>query len=111
MKEKGSCLLSKLRELQQKYRVIGDVDGLGLALRVEMTKRDGFASDRALTDMIFQEGMKGDIEMDGEKYGLILDVGGYYKNVFTLAPALTITYEEIDLFVKLFEALLKRCGV
>ncbi|MDE2217079.1 MAG: aminotransferase class III-fold pyridoxal phosphate-dependent enzyme [Planctomycetota bacterium] len=109
--EKGSYLLSKLRELQQKYRVIGDVDGLGLALRVEMTKRDGFAPDRALTDMIFQEGMKGDIEMDGEKYGLILDVGGYYKNVFTLAPALTITYEEVDLFVKLFEALLKRCGV
>jgi 4-aminobutyrate aminotransferase/(S)-3-amino-2-methylpropionate transaminase len=55
--------------------------------------------------------MKGNIAIDGKKYGLVLDVGGYYKNVFTLAPALTITYEEMDLFVRLFESLLNRCGV
>jgi len=27
----------------------------------------------------------------------VLDIGGYYKNVITLAPSLDITYEEIDL--------------
>lgn len=109
--EKGTYILLRLKDLQKKHKVIGDVDGLGLAIRVEMTKPDGFTPDRELTDKIFQEGMKGDIKINGEKYGLVLDVGGYYKNVFTLAPALTITYEEIDLFIKIFEALLKRCGV
>ena len=56
------------------------------------------------------QGMKGDIKLQGQEYGLVLDVGGYHKNAFTLAPALTIGYDEMDLFVGLFEALLKRCG-
>ncbi|TAN41861.1 MAG: aminotransferase class III-fold pyridoxal phosphate-dependent enzyme [Nitrospirae bacterium] len=109
--EKGAYMLERLRDLKKKYPVIGDVDGIGLALRVEMTKSDGYTPDRELTDAIFQEGMKGNIDTKGRKCGLVLDVGGYYKNVFTLAPALTITYEEIDLFAELFGSLVKRCGV
>ncbi len=113
--EKGEYFISRLKGLQKKHRVMGDVDGLGLALRIEMTKKDGFTPDRELADKIFQEGMKGNIRgngvKNGTKYGLVLDVGGYYKNVFTLAPALTISYEEIDLFISLFESLLKRCRV
>ena len=111
VREKGKYLLERLQELRDRHAVIGDVDGLGLALRIEMTKADGFTPDKALTDRIVDEGMKGDIELNGKKYGLVLDVGGYYKNAFTLAPAITISYEEMDLFVELFEALLKRCGV
>ena len=38
----------------------------------------------------------------------MLDVGGYYKNVFTLAPSFYITKEEIDLGVDLFEEALAR---
>ncbi len=109
--EKGEHLLSGLKELQKRFSVIGDVDGLGLAIRIEMTKSDGFTPDRDLTDRIFHEGMKGDIQVGGKKYGLVLDVGGYYKNVFTLAPALTISHGEIDLFVRLFDALIRRCAV
>ena len=109
-REKGGHIVSRLKELQRTHPVIGDVDGLGMAIRVEMTKPDGFTPDKQLTDRIFQEGMKGDIVLDGERFGLVLDVGGYYKNTFTLAPALTITDGEIDLFIRLFEALLKRCG-
>lgn len=107
--EKGKYLLSRLKELKTRHRVIGDVDGLGMALRVEMTKTDGFTPDKALADKIFEEGLKGDIVLKGQKYGLVLDVGGYYKNVFTLAPSLNISTEEMDLFIELFEALIKRC--
>lgn len=109
--EKGRYFLLRLRELKKKYRVIGDVDGLGLALRIEMTERDGITPDRNLTDTIFEEGLRGDIEIGSNRYGLVLDVGGYYKNTFTLAPALTISFDEIDLFVEMFESLLKRCEV
>ncbi len=109
--EKGHYLLERLKKLQQCHPVLGDVDGLGLAIRVEITKSDGFTPDKALTDQINAEGMKGDIEVNGKKYGLVLDIGGYYKNAFTLAPPLTISYQEIDLFIELFEALLKRCRV
>ncbi len=108
---KGAYLLARLKDLQKRYPVIGDVDGLGLAVRIELTKSDGFTPDRALTDRIFQEGMKGDISVgNGNRYGLVLDVGGYYKNVFTLAPALTVSNGEIDLFMALFETLLKKCA-
>jgi len=41
---------------------------------------------------------------------LVLDIGGYYKNVITLAPSLLITEEEIDLGIRLLDALLLRCG-
>ena len=54
--------------------------------------------------------MKGDIPARGRTYGLVLDVGGYYKNVFTLAPSLEITDDEIDLGIELLETLFRRCG-
>ena len=58
----------------------------------------------------FRRESSGVLLSNGKEYGLILDVGGYYKNVFTLAPALTISFEEMDLFLTLFEQLLIRCA-
>jgi 4-aminobutyrate aminotransferase/(S)-3-amino-2-methylpropionate transaminase len=55
------------------------------------------------------EGLKGDLNVGGKPMGLILNVGGYHKNVITLAPSLDITTEEIDLALKLLDALLRRC--
>ncbi len=52
--------------------------------------------------------MKADISVGGKKYGLVLDLGGYYKNVITLAPAITISYEEIDLGLRLLDELFTR---
>jgi 4-aminobutyrate aminotransferase-like enzyme len=107
---KGAYFLAGLRELQRRHReVIGNVDGLGLALRIEVCKEDGITPDRDLTDRIFAEGLKGNLEHHGRKYGLVLDVGGYYKNVFTLAPSFTITSEEMDLALELLEQLFRRC--
>jgi 4-aminobutyrate aminotransferase-like enzyme len=54
--------------------------------------------------------MKGDLDARGQVMGLVLDVGGYYKNVFTLAPCFNITEEEIDLAVELLEQLIRRCA-
>lgn len=108
--EKGAYFLAALKELQSRHRdAIGDVDGLGLALRIEVCKEDGVTPDRELTERIFAEGLQGNLEVAGRKYGLVLDVGGYYKNVFTLAPAFTITREEMDLAVTLLDQLFRRC--
>lgn len=107
---KGAYFLSRLQDLKAKWRMVGDVDGLGLALRIEMCEADGFTPNRKITDAIFAEGLKGDIPARGSTYGLVLDVGGYYKNVFTLAPSLHITEDEIDLGIELLESLFERCG-
>jgi 4-aminobutyrate aminotransferase/(S)-3-amino-2-methylpropionate transaminase len=107
---KGAYFLSRLQDLKAKWKMVGDVDGIGLALRIEMCEADGFTPNRKITDAIFAEGLKGDIRARGSMYGLVLDVGGYYKNVFTLAPSLHITEDEIDLGMELLESLFERCG-
>jgi 4-aminobutyrate aminotransferase-like enzyme len=107
--EKGAYFLDGLKELQSRWPQIGDVDGLGLALRAELCEADGFTPNRALMDRMFAEGLKGDLQVDGKSMGLILNTGGYYKNVITFAPSLDITKSEIDLALKLLDALLRRC--
>jgi 4-aminobutyrate aminotransferase/(S)-3-amino-2-methylpropionate transaminase len=106
--QKGQKFLEGLKELKKKYKNIGDVDGIGLALRIEICEADGFTPSKALTDKILEEGLKGDLEYKNKRYGLVLDVGGYYKNVFTLAPSLEITDEEIDMAISLLDQLFRR---
>ncbi|MGB8635716.1 MAG: aminotransferase class III-fold pyridoxal phosphate-dependent enzyme, partial [Rhodanobacteraceae bacterium] len=104
--EKGAYFLDGLRELQKRHKEIGDVDGLGLALRAEICEEDGFTPNRALLDRMVDIGLAGDLTHNGKKMGLVLDVGGWYKNVITLAPSLDISYEEIDLGLSLLDQLL-----
>ena len=111
IRRRGAYFLAQLKQLQKMFpEVIGDTDGMGLALRVEICQKDGYTPDRALTDRIFAEGMKGDLDAHGRRMGLVLDVGGYYKNVFTLAPSFTMTEADIDLGVELLEQLIRRCA-
>ncbi len=105
---KGQYFVSRLKSLQKKYPQIGETEGLGLAIRIEICQKDGFTPNRELTDAIMNIGLAGKLTAGGKKHGLILDVGGYYKNVFTLAPSLYITEKEIDLAVELFEEALQK---
>jgi len=106
--QRGAYFLAQLRELQKKYPQIGDVDGLGLALRIEMCQKDGYTPNRELVDAMMNIGLSGTLTAGGKSKGLILDVGGYYKNVFTIAPSLYITEKEIDTAMALFEEALQR---
>jgi 4-aminobutyrate aminotransferase-like enzyme len=107
--KKGQKFLEGLKYLKNKYKCIGDVDGLGLALRLEICENDGFTPSKTLTDAIVDEGLKGNLCYKGKKCGLILDVGGYYKNVLTIAPSLYISDEEIDMAIELIDQLFRRC--
>ena len=103
--ESGAYFLQQLQELKSRHRTIGDVSGLGLALRIEVTKPDRFTPDKALADTIFEAGLAGGISSSRGPMGLVLDIGGHYKNVFTLAPSLEISRAEIDLGVELLDRL------
>jgi 4-aminobutyrate aminotransferase-like enzyme len=106
--KKGEYFVSALRRLSKKYPQIGHVEALGLAIRIEMCQKDSFTPNKELTDAITNIGLSGNLNVAGKKRGLILDVGGYYKNVFTLAPSLYIQEKEIDLAVALFEEALRK---
>ena len=106
--QSGAYFLARLKDLAKRYPQMGDVDGLGLALLVEMCQTDGFTPNRELVDAMMNIGLSGTLTAGGKSKGLILDVGGYYKNVFTIAPSLYITREEIDTAIALFEEALQR---
>ncbi|HUN69338.1 MAG TPA: aminotransferase class III-fold pyridoxal phosphate-dependent enzyme, partial [Burkholderiales bacterium] len=108
VKRKGAYFLDQLRQLKAKHGEIGDVDGLGLALRVEMCEADGYTPSRNLADRMFQIGLEGGLQIASRRMGLVLDIGGYYKNVITLAPSLEITTAEIDLAVLALDQVLIR---
>lgn len=105
---KGAYFLAGLEDLKRRHAVIGDVDGLGLALRMEICEADGYTPNKALVDRMVDVALAGDLVVGGRRQGLVLDIGGYHKNVITLAPSLLITREEIDLALKLLDALLIR---
>ena len=107
--EKGAYFLARLKDLQTSHPEIGHVDGLGLALRAELCHADGFTPSRELADRMFQRGLDGNLRVNGRTMGLVLDIGGYYKNAITLAPSLNITYEEIDLACDALDVLISDC--
>ncbi len=100
---KGAYFLRGLESICARHPEVGDVAGLGLALRMEMCEADGRTPNRKLADRMFQIGLEGDLDLPSGIAGLVLDIGGYFKNVITLAPSLDITSEEIDLAIVALE--------
>lgn len=105
---KGAHFLAGLRDLQRRHPELGDVDGLGLALRGEVCEVDGFTPNKKLVDRMVDIGLAGELEHKGKRMGLVLDIGGYYKNVITFAPSLHISTDEIDLALTLLDQLLTK---
>jgi len=104
----GAYFLEGLKTLQTRHPEIGDVDGLGLALHAELCQADGFTPNKALLDKMVDIGLSGTLDYQGKKCGLVLDVGGYYKNVITFAPSLEISRSEIDQAMELLDQLIIR---
>ena len=97
-----------LKELEKRHKRIGNVDGLGLALRIECVTEDGYTPDPKLLNDILAEGLKGNLTYNGKKCGIILNKGSHYNNTITLVPAVTISYAEIDMALSLLDQLFTR---
>ena len=108
---KVAYVLNGLRELKRRHKMVGDVDGMGMALRIEICEpHDSFTPSKKIVDWMVDEALEAKLEYKGKKYGLILDIGGYYKNVITLAPSLEISYDEIDMAIALMDQLFTRAA-
>ena len=84
----GSYLHDRLKELQEKHPVIGDVRGMGLMQGVELVK------DRKTKQPAVEE-MKRLMDVTKEN-GLIVGKGGLYGNVVRISPPLTCTKRDVD---------------
>jgi 4-aminobutyrate aminotransferase len=93
----GTYLMKRLKEMQQKYEIIGDVRGKGLMVGVE------FIKDRETKEPAAQEIL--DIMNKCFKRGLAIITAG--KSTMRFAPPLIITHEIIDAGLEIFEGAVK----
>lgn len=92
----GEYLQAKLRELQGKYQVIGDVRGQGLMVATEFS-RDGLA-DMDTAKAVAKKCVEN---------RLLLLTCGSYGNVIRWIPPLIVTQEQIDEALAVFESALE----
>lgn len=89
----GRYALTRLKDMQKKYPVIGDVRGLGLMIGIEFVKKDGNPN----TDFCKK------VCKECEKNGLILIECGIDKNIIRFMPPLITTKREMDKALEIFE--------
>jgi acetylornithine/succinyldiaminopimelate/putrescine aminotransferase len=76
-----------------------------------MCEADGRTPNRKLADRMFQIGLDGNLDLPAGLSGLVLDIGGYFKNVITLAPSLEISNDEIDLAIAALDLVIRKAKV
>ncbi|NJE08078.1 acetyl ornithine aminotransferase family protein [Thermococcus sp. M39] len=97
VQEVGDYLHKRLKEFEEKYEVIGDARGLGLAQAVEFVKnKDTKEKNPEVRNKVVKE---------AAKRGLILL--GCGDNSLRFIPPLIVTKEEIDVAMEIFEEALK----
>ena len=89
----GERLMKGLRELQSSYECMGDVRGKGLMIGVELVK-DRETKERAIK-------WKGEVIAAAFRRGLLLL--GCGENTIRFSPALTVTADEVDVCLTIFE--------
>ena len=93
----NQTILSHLRDLQQKYEIIGDVRGPGLAIGVELVKnRDSKEPAVKEANEVVQLGLEKGIMFGISKYGGL-------GNVLKIKPPLVITDEEVERVLSVLE--------
>jgi 4-aminobutyrate aminotransferase / (S)-3-amino-2-methylpropionate transaminase / 5-aminovalerate transaminase len=84
----GELLLPALRELHDRFEVIGDVRGIGAMAAIELVDdRETKAPAKATTTRVLDECLR---------QGLIALKAGTYDNVVRLLPPLTISESLVD---------------
>jgi len=95
----GKSLMSRIREMQEKYEIIGDVRGIGLMAAVELVR------DRKTKEPAKEE--RKQILNECHKDGLIIMGAGAHGNVIRFLPPLNISEEWLNKGLDIFENAIK----
>lgn len=93
--KKGEYFLRGLIDLANKHPIIGDVQGKGLYIGIEFVK-DRKSKQPAAIETKW-------MTMRLVQLGILVKRAGHYGNRFALSPPFTITYEQIDRAIELFD--------
>ena len=100
-KKVGTYMNKQLQEMQEQYSRIGDVRGIGLMIGIELVK------DKSTKSYAKEERSK--IIYNAMKSGLLLLPAG--ESTIRFCPPLTLTKQQADTGLIIFEDALKRFGV
>ncbi|MGV9173459.1 MAG: aspartate aminotransferase family protein [Promethearchaeia archaeon] len=106
--KRGEQITKQLKELQEKYEVIGDIRGPGLFIGIELVKdRETKEPFTELLEDMLLEGIKQNI-MFGPSMPYISGRGKILKrNLIKIKPPLNISEEDADIILEKFESVLK----
>lgn len=90
----GDYMISRIKEMQNKHEIIGDVRGLGLLIGVELVKNNR-------KKPAIEEARK--ISFKALENGLRICTVGTHHQVLRLTPPLTITKEQVDEALSIME--------
>ncbi len=102
----GKYLLTKLKKLQEKYPVVGEVRGRGLMIGVEIV--DTTAKPDPLGSYPTNSALASRIQQECFREGLIVETGGRADCVLRLLPPLTLTAEQAKTIVGIFDRTIAR---
>lgn len=86
--EVGTYLLEQLRSLQNEFRWIGDVRGMGLMVAIDLVQ------DRGTKEPATQESAQ--VLERAKEMGLLLGKGGLFGNMIRFKPPLCLTRDDVD---------------
>jgi len=89
----GGRIMRSFREAQSELSIIGDVRGMGLMIGIELVR------DRETKEPADKEASK--VAEKALEKGLIIGVGGIYKNVIRIQPPLVVNEEQVDRAVEI----------
>ena len=89
----GSYTLKRMREIQERHEIIGDVRGRGLMIGVEFVKDRKTKSPLDITQL----------QVKCMKKGLLTLTAGIYGNVMRISPPLVISQDFMDRGIGIFE--------
>jgi 4-aminobutyrate aminotransferase len=92
----GAYLRGKLLELQGKYKLIGEVRGMGLLQALELVEDRGTkAPATAATNKLM---------LAARDNRILLGKGGLYGNVLRMSPPMNISRDDVDEFTRRLDA-------
>ncbi|HTH51716.1 MAG TPA: aminotransferase class III-fold pyridoxal phosphate-dependent enzyme, partial [Pyrinomonadaceae bacterium] len=97
----GDHFHSRLKELQEKHQVIGDVRGLGLMQAIELVK------DRTTKEPNPEAVLK--VFEETKRQGVLIGKGGLYGNVIRTGMMLNTTKDSVDQLIAALDAGLALC--
>ncbi len=107
-KRLGEQVTARLKEFQNKYEIVGDIRGPGLYIGIELvedreSKEPAFERAVAFLEIAMQLGVIFDVDMPDLTGGLPTR-----RNVIKIKPVLTISDEQIEKALQVFEVSLRK---